>query len=1223
MDIPNSASLQLTTAMTLEAWVNPTTVTSAWRDIIEKGNDNYYLMGTSSSAGKPVGAAIIGGTKAKAFGTAVLATGTWTHLAATYDGATVKLYVGGNLVGSKAATGAILTSTGPLQIGGDSIYGQFFSGLIDEVRVYNTALTQAQIQTDMTTPIGSGGASDTQAPTWPPSSTITATAVSSSQINLSWSAAVDNVGVTSYRIERCQGAGCSNFAQIGTVTGNPPATTYPDTGLTANTPYSYRVRATDAMPNLSVYSSVASATTLSGTSDTQPPTWPPSSIITATAVSSSQINLSWSAAVDNVGVTSYRIERCQGAGCSNFTQIGTVTGNPPATTYPDTGLTANTPYSYRVRATDATPNLSVYSSVAGATTPSTSSSGFTNDVVVQNLNLVTCMVFLPDGKELMGEIDGTIRVVQKDAIEPDATPFNAIPNAVAQGDAGLHDLTLDPNFSANNYYYVFYAHALGTSYRDRVSRFTAAAGWNSTVPGSEVVLWEDDVQNSDSHHGATVAFGPDGKLYVSIGDNGKPTDSQSLTSYHGKILRINRDGSVPADNPFVDGAGGKKDEIWAYGLRNPYRFSFDPVTGNLYEGDVGGNDPATAVEEVNLIARGANYGWPLCEGPCATAGITDPIYSYPHSGKNAAIMGGFVYRGTQFPSEYRGNYFFADYTQHWVKRLTMNPSGTAVTGVFNFEPISGVLGDPQFGDPVQLRMGPDGAIYYLDLSFTERPVQGGTGGVFNAGTLRRIRFIGAGNQPPIVAASATPLQGIAPLDVTFSSAGTYDPDGGALTYSWDFGDGSTSSVANPVHRYSTRGQYQATLTVSDGVDSAFQSLSIVVGAPPIGVIQSPTDGALFKAGDQILIKGDGSDAQGNLLPDSAFSWTIVFLHDQHVHPGIGPVVGMRNFIFGIPVIGHDFAGFTRYQVILTVTDADGLQQTSSVIIYPDKVNVNVDTVPSGLTVTMDGISKTTPFVLDSLKGFQHTLGAPDQTKGSTSYTFASWSDGGGQSHGITTPQQPATYIATFNARASTGLVAAYSFDQGTGTSVIDASGNNNTGSIVGATWTAGKFNGALSFNGTSARVDIPNSSSLQLTTAMTIEAWVNPTTVSSKWRDIIEKGNDNYYLMGTSSHSSTPAGSASVSGIHAQAFGTTALVTNTWTHLAATYDGATVKLYVGGNLVASKTATGAIVTSTNPLQIGGDSIYGQFFGGLIDEVRIYSTALTQGQIQTDMGTPIG
>ncbi len=122
--------------------------------MIQKGNDNYYLMGTSSSAGKPAGAAIIGGTKARVFGTSALATSTFTQLAATYDGTTVRFYVNGSLVATTTATGTIATSTGPLQIGGDSIYGQFFSGVIDEVRIYNKALTQTQIQTDMATPVG-------------------------------------------------------------------------------------------------------------------------------------------------------------------------------------------------------------------------------------------------------------------------------------------------------------------------------------------------------------------------------------------------------------------------------------------------------------------------------------------------------------------------------------------------------------------------------------------------------------------------------------------------------------------------------------------------------------------------------------------------------------------------------------------------------------------------------------------------------------------------------------------------------------------------------------------------------------------------------------------------------------------------------------------------------------------------------------------------------------
>jgi chitodextrinase len=195
---------------------------------------------------------------------------------------------------------------------------------------------------------------DTQAPTAP--SNLSATAASMTQINLSWTAATDNVAVTSYLIERCAGAGCSNFAQIGT----SATTSFNSTGLTAQTSYSYRVRASDAAGNFGPYSNTSSAMTLS---DTQAPTAPSS--LTATPTSATQINLAWSAATDNVAVTSYLIERCQGAGCSTFAQIATGS----STSFSDTGLTAQTSYSYRVRATDAASNLGPYSTTATGTTP--------------------------------------------------------------------------------------------------------------------------------------------------------------------------------------------------------------------------------------------------------------------------------------------------------------------------------------------------------------------------------------------------------------------------------------------------------------------------------------------------------------------------------------------------------------------------------------------------------------------------------------------------------------------------------------------------------------------------------------------------------------------------------------------------------------------------------------------------------------------------------------
>ncbi|PYJ85154.1 MAG: hypothetical protein DME22_10205 [Verrucomicrobia bacterium] len=217
------------------------------------------------------------------------------------------------------------------------------------------------------------------------------------------------------------------------------------------------------------------------------------------------------------------------------------------------------------------------------------------------------------------------------------------------------------------------------------------------------------------------------------------------------------------------------------------------------------------------------------------------------------------------------------------------------------------------------------------------------------------------------------------------------------------------------------------------------------------------------------------------------------------------------------------------------------------------------------------------------------------------------------------------FTLTVNASGppATGLVGAYSFNEGAGTSVGDGSGNGNVGTISGASWTsAGKYGSGLVFNGSGARVTINDSGSLHLTTGMTLEAWVNATTVSSAWRDVIYKGNDNYFLEGTSDNNKLPGGGATLGGAGALTYGTGALAVGTWTHLALTYDGAALRLYVNGTQVSSVAKTGTILTSTNPLQIGGDSMYGQYFAGTIDEVRVYNVALSAAQIQADMNTPI-
>ena len=191
------------------------------------------------------------------------------------------------------------------------------------------------------------------------------------------------------------------------------------------------------------------------------------------------------------------------------------------------------------------------------------------------------------------------------------------------------------------------------------------------------------------------------------------------------------------------------------------------------------------------------------------------------NGRDAAITGGFVYHGSQFPSAYEGSYFFADYAQNTIKRLTFDTNG-AVNGVFNFEPANGAPDGPT-GDVVYLTEGPEGALYYIDLGVSD------TTGTVGISKIHRIRFTGA-NQPPVAQASATPSTGPTPLTVNFSSAGSSDPEGQPLTYSWNFGDSTTSILANPSHTYSTPGPYQVRLTVSDGVNSTISSpLTVTAG----------------------------------------------------------------------------------------------------------------------------------------------------------------------------------------------------------------------------------------------------------------------------------------------------------------------------------------------------------------------------------------------------------
>jgi glucose/arabinose dehydrogenase len=453
--------------------------------------------------------------------------------------------------------------------------------------------------------------------------------------------------------------------------------------------------------------------------------------------------------------------------------------------------------------------------------------GFQEETVVGGREQPIFLAVLPDGRMLLLHKQGLISIFDPSQQPTSLQTYMEIPSTAIEtgSERGLTSMAVDPDFENNNFIYVYYTHK--ASKRNRISRFTHQGSTASV--GSELMIWQDsDDWTGCCHYGGGIGFGPDGKLYLTTGDEwDTPANSQDLAFSGGKIIRINNDGSIPGDNPFVDGPGGNLDEVWAYGLRNPYRASWDLPTNRFLIGDVGGNIQPTAREEINVGKAGANYGWPNCEGQCGSIpSVEKPIFDYGHTSatpNGGAVTAGFVYRGSQYPTEYNEKFFYTDYVRQFIRMLTFNANGTVASDT-SFE--TGV------GSAVHLVQGADDAMYVVDY---------GTGSGANDGRVFRYTYSDDNQAPDIQAVSASPQAGQAPLSVNFSVTAT-DAENDTLDYRWVFGDGTESTTQNPTHNYTTVGTYPAYVEVSDGSRSAFsQTLQIQVGNVPDVQIISPVD----------------------------------------------------------------------------------------------------------------------------------------------------------------------------------------------------------------------------------------------------------------------------------------------------------------------------------------------------------------------------------------------
>lgn len=531
-----------------------------------------------------------------------------------------------------------------------------------------------------------------------------------------------------------------------------------------------------------------------------------------------------------------------------------------------------------------------------------------------------------------------------------------------------------------------------------------------TLAGSPI----DDCLPVDgpSHSVGSLAFGSDGSLFVSLGDgslydgaNALALRSQDIQSLSGKVLRIDpTTGTGLQSNPFFDPSqpSSNRSKVWAMGLRNGFRMAVNPLTNEPYVGDVG----SSTWEEINT-GKGANFGWPCYEGGVTPgagddSGITSslkqtsfatnrrtragceaiynfgleavrpPFFAYRHPlGPDGKDLGGAsaglaFYTGTTYPSAFHQALFIADYAQRWIKYLTVNSQGTAVVHTFGKESGGG------FG-PVQLAIGPDTNLYAVMMDIEQRVSE-----------IRRYRYIGGQNVPPVVNIASDRGSGIAPVTIAFNSVGTHDPDGQPLTYTWEFGDGSISTEAHPTHSYTTPGVFNVKLTVSETTSPFMKQTAQVAvrigNSTSQAVIQSPRENARYRIGDVIRLEGGVAGGGKNL------QWSVIQHHNNHQHLVSEHIGGSAQFT----VTEH--TDDTFYETCLSVKEGENLSDIKCVTLRPEKSAYTFSTTPRGLKIVYLDEEKevVAPYVADPIVRSHQTIVAPKVQMGRT---FVGWSDG--------------------------------------------------------------------------------------------------------------------------------------------------------------------------------------------------------------------------------------
>ncbi|MBY8874064.1 ThuA domain-containing protein [Micromonospora sp. PLK6-60] len=552
-----------------------------------------------------------------------------------------------------------------------------------------------------------------------------------------------------------------------------------------------------------------------------------------------------------------------------------------------------------------------------------------------------------DGRVFYAERDGRVQIIKPDSV---STVTALTLNVFTGNEDGLLGLRLDPDFATNKWIYLYWApndgvsrnlisrftvngDALDPASRKDVLRVDTqrntcchAGGTMTFDSAGNLYLATGDNTNPFESSGYTPIDERPGRQ-----DYDAQRTSGNTNDLRGKVIRIHPedDGSytVPAGNLFAPGTAKTRPEIYAMGFRNPFRIGIDPATDTLYVADYGPDAGSANAErgpgntvEWNIVKAPGNFGWPYCVGQnvayndyqfpsgpsgakfnCAApvnespnnTGLTTlpPVvpatvdYNYggnprfPEIGGGGAPMGGPVYRydadstsKRKWPAYYDGKALFGEWNQSKMYTMQVGRSGTELID------INQLLTGMSMVRPMDFEFGPDGALYLIEWG-------SGFGGNNDNSGVYRIDYT-AGDRAPIAVATADPTSGPAPLTVRFSSAGSRDPDGGTLTYAWKFGDGQTSTEANPTHTYATAGNYTAQLTViNPNGRTAVANVPVTVGnTAPTVTIEFPPDGGFFDWGDQVRYTIKVTDPEDGTIDCDRVKLQVLLGHDEHAHP---------------------------------------------------------------------------------------------------------------------------------------------------------------------------------------------------------------------------------------------------------------------------------------------------------------------------------------------------